>query len=238
MKRTMVIAMLAVVVIGGCDDGKSKVLVAPGPALTATRGEAPAVMVAKGPAIDGTLSSPLWAKCPALEIKAIEKGDTLDATARVLLDGKNIYVAVECVEADTDGMAAEAVDRDDAVWQDDNIELFVEGNPDVGRVHVAVNTRGVIADGRAGPNAGEDSSWDSSAVVKTRIEKNKRWIVTMSIPLTDLGVVSGANQTWLMNIYRTKPIDGDFIEASWSAAGNDDYHDVSTWGKLTGVSIP
>ena len=234
MKHAILLLAAAAILAGGCGGG----VIAPSAELKATRGASPAVMVAKGPAVDGTVSDALWGKCPELVIAALEERDTLNASARIMLDAKNLYLAVVCDEADTDKLVAEAVDRDGAIWDDDNIEFFVEANPEVGRVHIAVNSKGVVVDGLTRSAGAYDPNWDSSVVVSTRIEKNKRWIVTLAIPLKDLGAVSGEGQTWRMNINRTKPLNGEHIEASWSATGSGDYHVISGWGKLTGVNIP
>jgi hypothetical protein len=60
----------------------------------------------------------------------------------------------------------------------------------------------------------------------------------MSVPLKDLGAKPGKDQTWQMNLNRTKPTgDPEGIESSWSSQGRSTYHDTEGWGKLTAVNI-
>ncbi len=235
MKHVMILTIIAGSLAAGCDLGAAKVADLP----PAPRGMLQAVTVEKGPVIDGTLKSPLWSQCPPLLLGELlsDKIGPLKTTARVLLDDKNLYVAFDCVEAETDKLVTDAIDRDDEVWRDDNVEVFIEANSEVGRVHLAVNVSGVLSDGLTKPSQQEDTYWDSAVVAKTSVTKGVGWVVTLSIPLKDLGVKAGANQTWLLNLNRTKPVDGGFLESSWSAKGTDDYHDPAGWGKLLGVNI-
>jgi len=237
MKRTIILMAVAGLLATGCDKGDG------GPArqITATRGVLPAVIVKKGPPIDGTLKSAIWLKCPPLvlgQCQSEEIGE-LKATARVLFDPTHLYVAWECLQADTAGMKAEATERDDDVWNDDSAEIFISGDPRVGTFHFAVNSRGVLQDWKIDPYGEQDLTWNSTAVVKSSIETNKGWIVTMSVPLKELGAYVGENQTWPMNLNRTKPLAASgWTESSWSAAGRSKYGDATGWGKITGVRIP
>ena len=83
-----------------------------------------------------------------------------------------------------------------------------------------------------------DLSWNSSATVKVLVEQNRRWTVTMSVPLKELGAYVGENQTWAMNLNRTKPVGPrQWAESSWSAEGRSKYTDPDGWGKIVGVRI-
>lgn len=97
----------------------------PGP----RRGRMRAVIVEAGPAVDGTLKSPVWAKCPPLTLGECtgEGPGRFKTTARVLFDATQLYVAWRCAEPDTDSLAQGVTKRDGDVWQDDCVELFVTG---------------------------------------------------------------------------------------------------------------
>jgi len=236
-RELMLIAVLGCLAFSaGCGEGW-------GPATqdaTNTRGTVSAIMGPKGPAIDGTLDSPLWQHCPALTLGEVQSDQVgqLKTTARVLLDKTHLYVAWDALEADTDSIVAGETQRDGSIWNDDCVELFVCADPRVGSCHFIINSKGVILDSISRPGEDEDTSWDSSAVVKTSVQKNKRWVVTMSVPLKELGAYAGESQTWPMNLNRSKPQDdGGWIESSWSAKGLSKYTNPTGWGKIINVRV-
>lgn len=207
----------------------------------ARRGRVPAVRAAEGPPIDGTLNSPLWRKCPPLALGecTAERAGALKTTARVLFAPTRLYVAFDCAEANTDALKQNVSRRDGPVWQDDCVELFVSGDTREGYFHFAVNPAGALMDARRRPPGKEDTSWDSTAAVKTSVVKGKRWIVTMSIPLKELGAYVGEDQTWVLNLNRTRPAGAGrpAAESSWAVMGSNDYHQVRDYGRITGVRI-
>ncbi len=205
------------------------------------RGLARAVLVAKGPPIDGTLRSPLWARCRPLVLGdcTSDRPGPLKTIARVLFSPSHLFVAFECEEPDTANLRAEVTRRDGPVWQDDCVEVFVSGDPRVGFFHFAVNPRATLLDAHRRPGAREDTTWNSSAAVKTSVEKGKRWVATLAVPLKELGAYLGDNQTWVANFNRTRPARGGrpAAEWSWAVMGSNDFHQSRYYGRLTGVSI-
>jgi len=237
MKGTMELAIVAVcmVVLAGCQGG----LFGSGPALTATRGEAPLAKVWMAPPINGKITD-AWKKAPPLVLGNVMSDEvgTLKTTAYVLTDGKKLYVAWECMEPDTKSLIADATERDGQVWNDDSVELFISPDIDKGYYQFAINSKGVVMDGKHTLGDQSDNSWDSNIEVKTSVVPNEKWVVTMAVPLKDLGAPEGKNQTWLMNLNRTKPAGNQaWVESSWSAKGRSAYHDSEGWGKLTAVNV-
>ena len=235
MKRASILLVLAVFVAAGCGNG----LVGP-EVKSATRGAVGAVMVSKGPAIDGTLKSPLWKLCPELKLGKTESDDIgdLKTVARVLFDSKNMYLAFDCAEKDTGALVADGAVQDDPVWQDDSVEIFVAPDINKGYCQIAVNSKGVVMDAQSRAGEEPDSTWDAKAVAKASVVKNQRWIVTIAIPLKSLGATAGKDLTWTLNLNRTKPLgDNNFVESTWSAQGRSSYHDSSGWGKVTGLTV-
>jgi len=124
------------------------------------------------------------------------------------------------------------------VWRDDSEEIFISPDLAKGYYQFAINSKGVLMDSQNLSADTPDSSWTSNAKVEVTVEKNKRWIVTMSVPLAELGAKVGENQTWVLNFNRSKPLEeGSFVESSWSPTGSSSYHDTSGWGKMTKVVI-
>lgn len=204
-----------------------------------SRGTAHAVHVKKGPAIDGTLSDPLWMKCPPWPLGDCISADPLThrTMARVLFDETHMYVAVHCAEPDTENLKLKAKKRDGQVWADDAVEVFVQADPDREICHFLVNAAGVLAD----EHSGVKKDWDSSAEVKTSIVKNTCWIMTLRVPLKELGAYVGKNQRWLMNIFRSRQPHrkGEkLLEYSWSIMKSSNFHSPLEFGAVEGVNVP
>ncbi len=235
MRRASILLVVAALLAGGCGNG----LIGP-KVESATRGQVGAVMVSSGPPIDGTLNSKVWEYCPPLKLGKTQSEEIgqLQTTARVLFDAKNMYVAFECREKDTSKLVAAGASRDDPVWGDDSVEVFVSPDLDKGYYQFAVNSKGVLMDGKSDGWSQPDTTWNGKAAVEAKVAKD-RWVVTLAIPLKDLGAKEGKNQTWSLNLNRSRPLGGNsFIESSWSSKGASNYHDTSGWGKITGLNIP
>ena len=209
--------------------------------VKAQRGRVSATIVEKGPPIDGTLASPVWRRCPPLELGECtsERPGPLKTTARVLFDAARLYVALDCAEPDTAGLRQGVAERDGRVWEDDCVEVFVTGDPRQGYFHFAVNPRGAFMDARTAGRTRDDASWNSSAVVKASVVPGQRWIVTLAVPLKELGAYVGEGQTWVLNLNRTRPARGGrgLAEWSWAIMGSSDYHQTRDYGQVRGVRI-
>ena len=248
MKRWLVcLAMVGLCALGcaegGAEGGAGAISAAPGePVIRAERGLMQAVIVEKGPPIDGTLGSPIWQKCPPLVLGecTTEKPGAMKTTARVLFDPTHLYVAWECEEVDTASLRQRAADRDGQVWADDSVELFVTGDRRLGYFHFAVNPLGTLFDSRSTPSKRDDTSYDSGAAAKATVQPGKGWTVTLSVPLKDVGAYVGEGQKWIMNLNRTKPGPSHQAAAEWSWAvmGSNDYHQVLDYGQVVGVKVP
>lgn len=234
MRRATILMTVAACMLAGC----SQVVQ---PADVAKRGELSAVIVSKGPAIDGTLNDATWQACPELvlgECQSDEIGE-LKTTARVLFDAKNLYVAFVCVEKDTGTLKTSVTGRDANLWGNDHVDVFIRAQGSEENRHFIIACNGDLFDAKGTDRDDSDTTWDSTARAKVSVNKNTNWIVTMSVPLAELGATSGENQTWLLNLNRTRPLGGDqWVESSWSAKGSSDYHDYEGWGKVTRVNIP
>ena len=225
------LALLAVAVLLG------NRLAAAEKAAGPTRGEAAAVCVAQGPALDGTMQDPLWEKCPPWPLGAC----TSDARqkyrtwAKVLLDPAHVYVGVYCEEPDTAGMPAKVTKRDGPVWEDDSVEVFLRPDPQEPCCQLIANSLGTLYDARD-----KNPAFNTTAEVKTHVQSGKAWTVTLKVPMREIGAYVGQDQMWTLNIYRTRqPRGGDkALQYSWSIMGDADYHAVREFGVLTGVNVP
>jgi len=202
-----------------------------------TRGEAVAVNVEMGPALDGTMNDPAWKDCPPWPMGACtsENRQKYETWAKVLFDGSHVYVGVHCAEPDTSGVVMRAAKRDDAVWSDDSIEVFLRPDPQEPYCQFAVNPRGILYDARD-----KRREWNSSAEVKTSVAKGRSWTAVLKIPMKEIDAYVGEGQMWTMNIYRSRNSRGGdpSLQYSWSIMSGDDYHAAREFGLVTGVNVP
>ena len=206
--------------------------VTPALAEPAVRGQVAAVMVDEAPKLDGTLDDPLWQKCPALVLGACGSDQPLEPAteARVLFGPTAVYVGVSCAEPDTAGLAAKVRDRDGEVWADDTVEIHISGDSREGSHQFIVNPAGTLYDARD-----KDMSWNSSARAAAAVADGKRWTATLAIPLAEVGGFVGENQTWVLNVARSRPRGGLW---SWAVLRACDFHRTADFGRITGVSVP
>jgi hypothetical protein len=211
-------------------------LVAEKPASPA-RGEAVAVCLEKGPALDGTMQDPLWEKCPQWPLGACtsENPQKYKTWAKVLFDPANVYIGVYCEEPETAFLAAKITKRDGPVWDDDSVEVFLRPDPQEATSQFVVNPLGTLYDARD-----KNPSFNSTAEVKAQVEKGKAWTVTLKVPMKEIKAYVGDDQMWTLNIYRSRPSRGGDknMQYSWAVMGDDDYHNVREFGVVTGVKVP
>lgn len=203
----------------------------------AARGRTAAVMVEKGPALDGAMADPVWAKGALLPMGACTSDDPLayKTWARLLLDGTHVYIGVHADEPDTAGMPANATGRDGEVWQDDSMEILLRADPEMPYRHFAVNSRGAVYDALE-----KDSSWNSTAEARCSVQQAKSWTMTFRVPLKELDAYVGTGQTWTVNIHRTRQPRGGtpLLEYSWAIMNSTQFHSPEEFGVVEGVSVP
>lgn len=201
------------------------------------RGEATAVNVENGPAMDGTVNDPVWKRCSPWPMGSCtsESRQKYETWAKVLFDGSHMYIGVHCEEPDTNGMVMGAAKRDEAVWSDDSVEVFLRPDPQKPVCQFVVNPRGVLYDAQD-----KRREWNSSAEVKTSVVKGRSWTAELKIPMKEVDAYVGEDQMWTMNIYRSRNARGGdpSLQYSWSIMSGDDYHAVREFGLVTGINVP
>jgi len=242
-RHVLVIAVVALV-ISGCTTSEPVVSVAKA-ATRAVRGEAKAVMVEKGPKIDGTLNDPLWKRATVLPLGDVTsaKPAAVATTARLLFSPTYLYLGVECAEPDTNGLVTTTTERDGPAYMGDSIEFLVTGDPRVNWYQFVVNAKGALFDATfkgSGQHTSVDKKWNSTAVAKTAVQKGKCWTMTLAIPLKEISSYVGKNQPWTMNVCRNRSgrKGGKAAHMSWAVLPSVDYHLVSDFGLVEGVDIP
>jgi len=158
---------------------------------------------AQAPTIDGRLDDQLWQVEPTIARLVPMKADgyALVGTEFWLSrDDAFLYVGVRCDEPRLPVMQTEMTARDGEVWRDDSIEILIDSDHDQKTFrHFAVNSKGVLYDGRQ-----RDAKWNSSAQVVTSIDE-LGWSVEMAIPLKDLGAKLESQKIWGLQLARHRP---------------------------------
>ena len=157
--------------------------------------------------LDGALDDAAWQRADLLS-DFVTWGGTTAARAptrvRVVHDGRDLYVALECVQP-TQQLATRANLRDGSAWSDDSVEIFI--NPDTAAtpyVQFIVNAAGAFYDRlQARPDQvyADALAWDGKATWATRVEPD-RWLAELRLPLADLGVDLQAGAPLRMNFVR------------------------------------
>jgi len=103
------------------------------PALANPEEEPPRYRVSfadASPEIDGRLDEPAWKEGPPLDLVhpwEQQTGPRTKTEARLLWDSACLYVGYECEDTD---VVAHYEDRDDPVYEEDCVEIFINPNPE------------------------------------------------------------------------------------------------------------
>ena len=179
----------------------------PVPVATAGLTDAP-------PALDGALDDACWQSATVLGSFVKLDASQLASPgpeARVCWDAANLYVGVRCEEPNMKALKTQMTARDDAVWRDDCVELFLDTNLDrTSYYHFAINALGTVMD-EARPGTIE---WNAN-VRAAGARGEDAWTVEVAIPLADLGGAQPGDR-WGLNIGRERQAGGSNELSAWS----------------------
>ncbi|MCG2661702.1 MAG: hypothetical protein L6437_15830, partial [Kiritimatiellae bacterium] len=142
--------------------------------------------VRQPPDIDGVPDEAVWGGVPAMVLEDYISAGNAQGEARIVCDGKFLYLAIECPEPSHEIMADPNRAHDGDLWQDDSVEVFLA--PEHGSetyYQFIVNARGATREAKMGAKAGRklqtDLAWTcnwTSAVWRG----DNRWAVELAIP--------------------------------------------------------
>ncbi|MFC1582545.1 PQQ-binding-like beta-propeller repeat protein, partial [Planctomycetota bacterium] len=206
-----------------------------GQAAVKTSTRRPAVrlpLVSKAPVIDGKLDPAFSTQATALSFAFLDgtrKPPTETTTAWMLCDKENLYLAVHCRKKQR-GIVCNKTERDDAVWQDEAIELYIDPQNKRGNryFHIILNAAGVIQDAFDGKKA-----WDGSFKAAA-VRQDGDWTAEIKLPFSELGVKPGdLKKVWSFNISRSArdPENKSWLEdTAWSPTGENSSHVPNMFG--------
>ena len=209
-----------------------------------------AVQAKKPVKVDGKLEEAVWKKAPSTgPFPDAYNGSELPyrTRAQVAWDQKNLYIAFECPDTD---IFSELKNRDDKLWLQDAVEVFIDANQD-GRdyLELQVSPAGVIFDsyfpkhrqGQADFDSGLQAAVSVQGTLNSRDDQDKRWIVEMALPFKDakgrgkypLSLPPKIGDVWRVNFLRVDVSKGVPQRAgAWSPPLSGDFHTLSSFGEL------
>lgn len=171
-------------------------------------------VTSQAPELDGALEEEFWGNAAALEPFAPTSGRgrlEMATDVRVASDGRNLYLGIVCHEDKMDYITAGITEEGGPVWQDDCVEVFVDGNLDrTSFRQIMVNSLGVQA-----WNNTAQGKWRAQSRVAVKRGRD-RWVVEMSVPLADLGI-TGAE--FGFNVCRERRPMESMELSCWSPTG-------------------
>lgn len=184
---------------------------------------------ASAPVIDGNLDDKCWSNASELSLLPSRTDGKLTEDANFLLtyDKDNLYIAATVKQSYLDPVlnildktVASAIKRDDPVYADDSIEIFLMPGKEA-YCQFVVNMNGTVYDAR-----NKDDKWNANIKVATA-KANKNWTVELSIPFSELGQ-AGANNEWRANFCRNNPQKKE--TGAWSPTKS--FHSTESFGHL------
>jgi|GEM_PF-5801156 len=163
--------------------------------------------------IDGKLDEAAWQKAVTIELNVPLKNHpiTQKTQAAIFHDGDSIYLGFTLHEANMNKLWETATERDGAVWDGDDVEIYLAPGNNEGRIkypyyQFLFSPSGIQTDLKFDADGKGDIKWNGKWQVKTQ-KLADRWIAEMRIPLTD---VEGSDKsTFRANIGRIETPNGD-----------------------------
>lgn len=147
---------------------------------------------------------------------------------RLAYDDANLYAAFTCHEDRMDQLKAEYPRRDDKVWRDDSVSVFLDTKRD--RKHHFQLCASVVGAKYDGTEVIDNpDSWNGDWEVK--IEKQaKQWRILIAIPFASLGLGTPKPGTvWGADFCRHELPHGEL--SSWSPVRTS-FHEPDRWGEI------
>lgn len=166
-----------------------------------------------------------WKGAPMLPPFRTSTGDAKDATeVSMLWKGDTLYLKVLCKEQPGDERVARFANRDEDIWADDCIEIFLNHPDGIGYYHLAVNSLGgrYDAESKGGMNLDKDvnPAWSASVTAD-----KAQWSAIIALPLSEFGYTN--KKEVALSIVRTRV--GKKEKSGWPSNA---YHSPGNHGTI------
>ncbi len=151
------------------------------------------IKIDQAPQIDGRLTEGIWQQPPLIR-RFFPLGGGLPVpetcVAWLAADNDALYVAIRCQEPFLQERILKHTKKDEPVWQDDGIEIFLDpARTKDSYVQIIVSSAGVIMDGycQSKIHGSLDVSWDSGTEAAVHLGQEE-WTMEVRIPLAQLPI--------------------------------------------------
>ena len=173
----------------------------------------PLTQVGRGttPIVDGHLTDAGWRDCAQLFPFIEAEGSGLakpQTKVLVFYSDAALHLAFRCEEPNVGGLGTFCKKRDDGVWRDDCVEVFIQRPGQKGWFHIIVNSLGTTYDAK-----NRSPQWNPKLAVKAFKEK-VAWGIELSIPWADLGGAPKVGESWRVNFCRERKVENEL--SCWS----------------------
>lgn len=190
---------------------------------------ATALRVRQAPVIDGRLDEPDWKASNAVERDAIGTHNN-SVHFGALWDNENLYVGVDVVDASLSTGA-------EHTWDDDSVEVYVDGNHSGGREYDDHDTQVVLV--WNGSGVARNGGGEATGVRAAWAERDGGYSVEFAIPWSRLDVHPKAGMVIGFDL-SNNDCDGGGKRSSklmWSTPDDEAWRDTSKFGDLRLVGV-
>lgn len=136
---------------------------------------------------------------------------------QIMYDKDAIYFRLTMMEPTPELMKTRFEKRDDNLWDDNCIEVFLDPEKSAGQFyHFIINSKGVIYDSNVVGSEDKSFNTDCTAVVKVL---DDRWVAELKIPLSALKAKIGKGGSWKVNVARSRNTGDRTENSSWTDGG-------------------
>ncbi len=200
---------------------------------------------AKGVVVDGRLDDDYWQNCPPAatgKLRELQTGrtPTFGTSFKAGWQGNNLVFAIRCEERRGETpVSASTRDDDQSIWQGDAVELEIATETH-SYYQIAVSPAGHITDLDRGASRDQRSTWDSKALVATRIAED-HWTLEISLPVTEdendpLHQLIGRKPTqslpWHINVCRQRLRKDGREQTAFSPTGAEGFHEPMKFARF------
>ncbi len=194
--------------------------------------------------VDGKLTEKAWKQAVPVTLMfpwEDQTGKKQRTTVKLLRDENYLYVGYECEDSD---ITAILENRDDPVYKDDCVEIFINTNPKADHYFgFEMNARGVLYDYFFSYPTKHDLTPNLEGVLlKTEIngtlnqagDQDRNWTLEVAIPFKSLNAIPKKGEQWNIQLNRWDGTEPKRQLSMWSNSGmkKPNPHNPERFGKL------
>jgi Domain of unknown function (DUF4838) len=190
-----------------------------------------ALKVGGNPVIDGQLNGLCWRDAIKYSYKNAKKNIDIPpkngTTVQAVWSADGVTFGFNMVEPHPGKMKKSFTERDQAVYAEDCIEIFID--PEAKRsdyIQVVVNSIGTIFDGKRGLG----SSFNLDGIKAAGFTGKDFWSCEVYIPFKALNLKAKTSMIWYGNFTRSRYVGKAFELQRWNTRGTATNHDFGAFG--------